>query len=117
MSEYIDKAEVIKECDRYAYHEFNIQHLEDVSEKVIHDADVIIFVCEYFKKFVEKLPSADTRANTPIKFIPEDRDPAGYTEFFRCSGCKGLIKLPYKTRLPLYLDYEFCPYCGGIAKR
>lgn len=52
----ISRAEIVKECIRYANHENNVQFKKEVSEHRKHDAKVIIYVCDYFKRYAEQLP-------------------------------------------------------------
>ena len=53
----ISRAELIMECIRYANHENNVQFKKEVSERRKHDAEVIIYACDYFKRYAEQLPS------------------------------------------------------------
>ena len=55
--EYIKKEDVIKECISYADHENNVKFKKEVSEHRKHDAEVIIYACEHFRKFVNGLPT------------------------------------------------------------
>ena len=55
----------------------------------------------------ECFPSADAvevRHGKWIPFLPEYRD------MFRCSKCKVIVRLPFKTD---QMPYEFCPGCGA----
>lgn len=42
-----------------------------------------------------------------IPFLPE------YEDMFKCSECKGIVRLPYKA---IRMPYKYCPYCGTEMK-
>jgi hypothetical protein len=105
MSDYISREELIKECIRYGNHEHNIQFKPDVSERRKHDSDVAMYMCEHFKKFAEKLPSADVRENIHGKWIEQNSNRSSM-QLYECSICKYWSK-----------DYSpFCPNCGCSMK-
>ena len=107
---YISREELIKECIRYGNHEHNIQFKPDVSERRKHDSDVVMYMCEHFKKFAEKLPSADVRENVhgawKLYGWPTEAQRLNCTEIYACSNCK------YKVSSVHAIIFNFCPNCG-----
>lgn len=73
----ISRQAVIMECIKYADHEHNVRLKKEVSETRKHDAQVIIYACDYFKTFVEKLPSVNPQykeCRTLDEFIEDSKE-------------------------------------------
>ena len=101
----ISREAVIMECIKYANHEHNVQLKKEVSETRKHDARVIIYACDYFKTFVEKLPSVTQK---PGKWILTIEDWNKWT----CSKC-GYVK---RTDIHVNIGWKYCPNCGSAMK-
>ena len=54
-----------------------------------------------------EVPSADVHPVVHGEWIPFLLE---YRDMFRCSKCKVIVRLPFKTD---QMPYEFCPGCGA----
>ena len=107
---YISREELIKECIRYGNHEHNIQFKPDVSERRKHDSDVVMYMCEHFKKFAEKLPSADVRENIHGEWISAKVGKLFPSNDYKCSICGNILNFDGVNCGRG--DANFCPNCG-----
>ena len=110
--EYIKKEDIINECISYADHENNVKFKKEVSERRKHDAEVIIYACEHFRKFVNGLPTY----SFPDREKGEDRPKGHWIEsgyvgndnyLFECSECH------YTDTQSKAVKVNYCWHCGA----
>ena len=88
MTEYIEKAELIKKlCFETAewYYSPTI-------------------------KTIKEFPAADVQPVKRGKWIAENRDNRGYADCYTCSHCKSYV---YTYTLMKDCEFDFCPNCGA----
>lgn len=118
MEEYISKEEIINECRRYGDHEHNVQFKPGVSEHRKHSSEVAMFMCEHFKKFTEKLPSADVRPNIHGHWIKINSGDEDFPESIVCDRCNHENShLDFNEHNEpigkVFVTSNFCPNCGA----
>ena len=106
----VSREAVIMECIKYTDHEHNVRLKKEVSETRKHDAQVIIYACDYFKTFVEKLPSVTQKSGKWIPVserLPEDRRTVFVTAYWH-ETCQVMMASYYGDGLWWCVPFNNC---------
>ena len=68
---------------------------------------------QYTRGYNEGYAAGVKDSTKKANWVPIDPDQRGYTDTFRCLGCRQITDL---NRYVQKCDYEYCPHCGAIME-